>query len=651
MSSGMEKNGCVGIETSLSNGNGSAGHDAISTGWPQPLDVGAVTGIPKDPEAFVTALRKLNQIQTITSLDKTFKSRVYEQFLRRDPNATKVTGKYFTPRNIVKAIVQMADVSKLPANSIICDPACGVGGFITESLLHLEEKGISNYEETAEGNIAVQRKFIGLERDENIVTLAKSNFLLHTIEFFSKLSDIGRKNYSKLLSDIFIHCHEEPELGTLFHPVSRKFDLVMANPPYVVSGTKDTSKKIHNSKSLSLYYDGGGSGLESRFVNWIVNSLTPGGRAFIVLPKSMLARTEGNLKELILNKCTVDALVYLPAQCFYATPVETYILAITKKHNANIAQTEPVFAYLVREIGETRDTSREPIDNDLLDTVRQFRSFLADRTSFQPTSPTAKTVPISNLSAKSRWDIDFLWTTKEREDLGVVDLNLRSVENILETLKETQDNLKTTQETLNQISTTVSEWFTASLADETLFKIHRGRRVTNRSCDEHPGSVVVIASGRHKDSYFGFIDQEWLTRVFKPDGDTSNLIFTPDRKIITVGATGSVGRVHIRDEEQWFLHDDALAIEVLSDEIDLLYCRFALQSAIDEAHYGYSAKLYRERLLSLQIRVPILPNGQFDLPSQKEIASILSKKEQTEYMLKKLAETLRTTEILVPGIV
>jgi hypothetical protein len=142
-----------------------------------------------------------------------------------------------------------------------------------------------------------------------------------------------------------------------------------------------------------------------------------------------------------------------------------------------------------------------------------------------------------------------------------------------------------------------------------------------------------------------------LARVFAPDGDTSDIILTSERKILTVGATGSVGRVHIRDEEEWFLHDDALAIELLSDNLDLLYCRFALQMAIDEAHYDYSAKLYRERLLSLTVRIPETKSGEYDLDAQKEIASILNQKEQAEYALKKLAESLRVAEIRVPYIV
>ncbi len=601
-------------------------------------------------EPFVTALRRLNQIESVVSLDKTFKSRVYEQFLRRDPNATKVTGKYFTPRNIVKAIVQMANVAALPPNAVVCDPACGVGGFITESLLALEEKGVKTYKELPDGEIKVHAKFVGLEHDESIVCLAKSNFLLHTIETFLKLSETGRKNYSKLLADVFVYCHEDPTLGTLAHPVSGKFDLIMANPPYVVSGTKDVTQKINRRKELALFYDGGGSGLESRFVNWIVNALRPGGRAFIILPKSMLARTESSLKEFILKKCNLDALIYLPPQCFYTAPLETYILALTKKYDTLFQQQEPVFAYFVREIGETRDTRREPTDSDLPDMVKQFRSFMADRDSFQPNSSIAKVVPVNLLSSKSRWDVDYLWTTKEREELGVVDFNVRSCEAIIESLVEVKHTLEETKSLLDQTTTSVSTWRTVNLSDATLFTIHRGKRVTDKNCKEHLGSVVVIASGRHKDSYFGLLDEEWLKRSFDPEGTNENLIFTPERRILTVGSTGSVGRVHIRDEEKWFLHDDALAVELLPDNLDKLFCRYALQAAIDESHFDYSAKLYRERLTSIKFRVPVDENGDFDYEKQKEIASILSTKENTEMMLRRLSESLRGTEISVPQL-
>jgi len=131
-------------------------------------------------DAFINILRKLDALHNIRSLDPGFKSRVYEQFLRRDPNITKVSGKYFTPRNVVRAIVQMADVVGLPHGAAICDPACGVGGFITEPLLILEKAGIKPFRETRDGRIETKFKFTGLDCEYDVVCLAKSNFLLHT---------------------------------------------------------------------------------------------------------------------------------------------------------------------------------------------------------------------------------------------------------------------------------------------------------------------------------------------------------------------------------------------------------------------------------------------------------------------------------------
>jgi len=136
----------------------------------------------------------------------------------------------------------MANIKSLPEGSQICDPACGVGGFITESLLALEESGVRNYEESEDGKIIIKRKFLGLESDETIVCLAKSNFLLHNIEFYNSLSDKSRVNFSQLLADSFVYAHEDP-IGSLYYLPQNTFDVIMANPPYVVSGTKETSQK------------------------------------------------------------------------------------------------------------------------------------------------------------------------------------------------------------------------------------------------------------------------------------------------------------------------------------------------------------------------------------------------------------------------
>jgi methylase of polypeptide subunit release factors len=68
--------------------------------------------------------------------------------------------------------------------------------------------------------------------------------LLHCIENYSNFSTPARQNFTELLADTFMHCYEDVTLVPLNHPCSETFDLVMTNPPYVVSGTENVTSKL-----------------------------------------------------------------------------------------------------------------------------------------------------------------------------------------------------------------------------------------------------------------------------------------------------------------------------------------------------------------------------------------------------------------------
>ena len=587
--------------------------------------------------SFVRILSKLHLLPHIDRLDRTFKSRVYEQFLRRDPNATKVSGKYLTPRNVVKAIVNMARIWDLHRGAVICDPACGVGGFITESILELNRRGVSNYAEV-DGRIAVERKFVGLEVQRDIVCLAKANMLIHCIEMYTELSEDAKMTFATdLLADVFVHTHEDRVLGSLMHPVSSEFDVIMANPPYVVAGTAAITEKIRR-RGLSEYYAGGGTGLESRFVNWIVRALRPGGRGFIILPKSMLARVEGKLKRFVRDHAIVDALVYLPERTFYTTPSATYILAITKKHSPEVVQESPVLTYFVREIGETRDTERLPTRNDLVHMVADFVVFMANKGNFEASTSFCKVLPITALDPANRWDVDYLWSPKELAALGVVDTNVRSVDGVVTELEQITAELTQTEEKLRQLFVDVDDYMELHLSNTRYFRIHRGKRVTKSQCRQFPGDVPVVASGRHESSYLGTISEEYVVRE-------GLRMFGSSTKMVTIGATGAVGTVNRRREDRWLLHDDALALEILDGDIIPRYFRYELQRVIDRARFDYTAKLYRERLAALVVTVPLGRDGTFDVDRQEQIADMYREKENMERMLRALSERFRSVSL------
>ncbi|MGJ3231216.1 MAG: N-6 DNA methylase [Oceanicaulis sp.] len=593
-------------------------------------------------EAFVNILRKLSAIENIKSLDRGFKSRIYESFLRRDPNSTKISGKYLTPRNIVKTIVNIAKVDQLPEGSVICDPACGVGGFLTETVLLWDRKGIPFISEQSTGKLSVKRKLVGFEVQHDVTCLAKANFVLHVIELFASLSEGGRKNFQKLLGDIFIYAGDDPTLGSLYYLPDQAYDLVMANPPYIVSGTSTQTKSIKSSPEHSMYYDAGGTGLESRFVNQIVKSLKPNAKAFIVLPKTMLARVETGIKSYIRQHCFIDALAYLPPNSFYTTPAETYVVCITKKATYT-DQKNPVLVYYIREIGETRDTLRKVTSSDLGDFEKAFRQFQADPESYSPEDPLAKKVDISRFAPENRWDFDYLWSVEQLTQLGVVDRPQKPLASVRDELEQLALQIETVRKDFKDLALAeVSEWREIDLSDQAYFEIIRGKRVTKAEVEKHPGEVLVIASGRHEDSYFGWISNDYLKKKF----DKKLKIFNEPGKVITLGSTGSVGIPYLRSETNWFLHDDAIAIRIVNDALVPEYVRFALEDSVANARFDYTAKLYEERLKSLTIRVPIGINNNISVELQERIAGKFQTKKDLEMKIKEVGKELQLAHLL-----
>jgi len=146
--------------------------------------------------------------------------------------------------------------------------------------------------------------------------------------------------------------------------------------------------------------------------------------------------------------------------------------------------------------------------------AKQFKYFMTDKSSYTPSSELVKLININTLPPQARWDIDFNWSTQERENLGVEDSSLRSIDSVIEALISTSQLLERHKNIIEQIEAGVEEWKELDIGCSEDIEIFRGNRVIGKDCKKNPGSVVVVASGRHKESYFGLVDGEWLKRKF-----------------------------------------------------------------------------------------------------------------------------------------
>jgi len=354
-------------------------------------------------------------------IDREFKTRLYESFLRQEAGI-KSLGQYFTPRNVVQSMVRMSKASTLQDNARICDPFCGVGGFLLETIVENKDN-IWRQFRPKNGKINPRITLRGYDKgtdekdDERTIILAKANMLIYFSDLLaefhtaSDLKEFSHKAFNSVFQLI------RSNLGTFGLHEDEPYDLILTNPPYVTSGSASLKGAIEASgledKFLPL-----GRGTEALAMQWIVNNLKPGGEALVVVPDGLLHQR--SMLDYLISKCFIRAVIALPSRTFYSTPKKTYILIFNRKDEDSPEQRDPVFAYFVSEMGESRDARRVPIaQNDLKDAVPLFKQFSAATDSFKTDSPRCKIIPFDTFKSSRNWLVDRSWSKVERSALGM----------------------------------------------------------------------------------------------------------------------------------------------------------------------------------------------------------------------------------------
>lgn len=385
-------------------------------GQPNPSQAGLFAEVIRDFQQFDDEHGSLQHI------DRSFKTRLYESFLRQSAGV-KALGQFFTPRNVVQSMVRLSDVSSLKPGSALCDPFCGVGGFILEAIA--ETPSLQKQFEPIGGKVKPTIQVRGYDKgtdekeDERTIILAKANMLVYLSDILARYpSEAHMVEFAGAFNEVFRLLRTN--LGTFdLVDETERYDLILTNPPYVTSGTSSLRGAI-DYKGLADHYSIGGRGTESLAMQWIITHLKPGGLAFIVAPDGLL--NQAVMLDHIKSTCQVLAVVALPSRTFYSTPKKTYILAIRRKEIDEPPQTRPVFTYLVSEIGESRDSRRARIpENDLPNMELAYRYFRAAPEAFSPQDPRCKVVSWAKFEALRTWLVDRHWTHEEKVELGIAE--------------------------------------------------------------------------------------------------------------------------------------------------------------------------------------------------------------------------------------
>jgi type I restriction enzyme M protein len=317
----------------------------------------------QDP-AKLNRLISLIDEETWIGLDVDVKGEIYEGLLEKNAEDTKSgAGQYFTPRPVIKAIVEV--MNPQPGNEI-CDPACGTGGFFLSAYEYM----INNYGLDKRQKEELQYDtFRGWEIVDNTARLCLMNLHLHGIE--SGTNSEGRS----AVSDTPITVDD-----SLISDPGERFDMVLTNPPfgkkssYTVMAGDGTTQKSEQTYERDDFW-ATTSNKQLNFLQHIKTLMKVNATAAVVVPDNVLFEAgDGEVvRKKLLDDFNLHTILRLPTGIFYASGVKANVLFFEKKPASEEPQTNAVWYYDLRT-NKHFTLKRDPITyNDFDDFIEYYK--------------------------------------------------------------------------------------------------------------------------------------------------------------------------------------------------------------------------------------------------------------------------------------
>lgn len=549
-------------------------------------------------------------------IKREFKTRLYESFLRQSAGI-RFLGQYFTPRNVVQAMVKMSNAQHLRKGARICDPFCGVGGFLLE-LIAEHEQILAEFI-PKNGCVSPSITLIGYDKgsdaqeDERTIILAKANMLIYLSDLLAEYHTRAHlKAFSGgALNTVFTLLRSN--LGTFSRVDDEPYDLILTNPPYVTSGSS-TLRKAIDTQGLSAHYALSGHGTEAFAVEWIVNNLKKDGEALIIVPDGLLQ--QHSALSFLKSQCVIYAVISLPPCTFYSTRKKTYILVLKKKSAPSRTQTMPVFTYLVSEIGETRDAKRFTVpQNDLVQLVSLFNQFKNSNGSFKSSTLRCKIVPFIEFNQKRQWLVDRYWKKEEKVALGIEDdaqeITEREHANRISVLVRELRGF--TARTPPAASKKQSQVRTIALDDAKFFEFVNTKTLWKREVyreydTRDPSDIPVYTAAAAAVAFVTIKDDKLITCTKK------DRLFS-----FASNGDGSAGRNFIIHARPFYVSNDRTVLRVRSHGILPEFLWYKLESMKEDFGFDHAYKATRHNLGDVLIDIPITRSGELDRSKQRDV--------------------------------
>ena len=312
-------------------------------------------------------------------------SQVYEGLLQNMGDAGGYAGEFYTPRALVRSIVNVIDPQ---AGQTIYDAAAGSCGFLIDAFEHIKQN--KNKLTTKQWDFIQNKTFFGFEKTSLAYVMGMMNMILHGIES----PNLYRQNtLTQNIRDI-----QEKD----------RYDIILANPPF---GGKEKAQIQQNFPIQS-------NATELLFLQHFMKSLKLNGKAAIIVPEGVLFQTSSAFKQVkqeLLEHYNLHTILSLPAGVFLPySGVKTNVLFFDRSGGTTetwFYECEP----------SQKLTKNKPLNDNHL---KEFVELYFTRT----TTEHSWMVPIEKL--KQDYDLSAKNPAKQN------DIEHMAAENILELIKE-----------------------------------------------------------------------------------------------------------------------------------------------------------------------------------------------------------------------
>lgn len=242
-------------------------------------------------------INRFDELRFGSAAEKHEMSALYEEKIKGMGNAGRNGGEYYTPRPLIKAIVQAVNPK---VGETVYDPAVGSAGFLVEAYEHMRrEPNLS----TEQLELLQKRTFMGKEVKSLAYIVGTMNMILHGIE-------APRIIHTNTLGENVLDIQEKD-----------RFDVILANPPFGGNERPEVQQNFPIRSGETAYL----------FMQHFIRSLKAGGRAGIVIKNTFLSNGDAAaIRKELTATCNLHSVLDLPAGAFTGTGVKTVVLFFTK---------------------------------------------------------------------------------------------------------------------------------------------------------------------------------------------------------------------------------------------------------------------------------------------------------------------------------